>query len=192
MTIAEALLALDAPGSFAARLKIPADKLVLSLEKLGRVEFPVSPAVAGHMLSLGSRSPFGWGEHTIVGPEVRSSWEVPRSRLRIDGRRWNPVLRERLVELREELGLPKDGCLTASLDKLTIYGPGEFFAAHQDTEKDDDMIGTLIVVLPSRFTGGGAMMRSRARGTLGRRSPLRANEGCGRSSAKPKFPAQTS
>ncbi len=164
MTIAEALLALDAPGSFAARLKIPADKLVLSLEKLGRVEFPVSPAAAGHMLSLATRSPFGWGEHTIVDPEVRSSWEVPRSRLRIDGRRWNPVLRERLVELREELGLPKDGCLTASLDKLTIYGPGEFFAAHQDTEKDDDMIGTLIVVLPSRFTGG--TMRVRRHGEV--------------------------
>jgi hypothetical protein len=30
----------------------------------------------------------------------------------------------------------------------------KFFAPHQDPEKTDDMIGTLVVSLPSRFTGG--------------------------------------
>ena len=50
--------------------------------------------------------------------------------------------------IREQLGLPESGRLRATLDKLTIYGPGEFFALHQDTERDGDMIATLVVLLP--------------------------------------------
>jgi hypothetical protein len=37
---------------------------------------------------------------------------------------------------------------------MLVYGPGQFFAPHQDSEKTDDMIGTLVVNLPSHFTGG--------------------------------------
>ncbi len=40
------------------------------------------------------------------------------------------------------------------MHNMLIYGPGQFFAPHQDSEKTDDMIGTLVVSLPSRFTGG--------------------------------------
>lgn len=152
--IAEALLALDAPGTFAVRLCVPADDLQLQLRKVGPIEFPISPATASRMLALATRSPFGWGEHTITDPAVRSGWELPKSRIKIDGRRWNPVLREHLASLREQLGLLEAGHLHATLDKLTIYGPGEFFAPHQDTEKDDDMIATLVVLLPASFAGG--------------------------------------
>lgn len=42
----------------------------------------------------------------------------------------------------------------AKLHNMLVYGPGQFFAIHQDSEKDDDMIGTLVVILPSAFTGG--------------------------------------
>lgn len=34
-----------------------------------------------------------------------------------------------------------------------VYEPGQFFVAHQDSEKADDMIGTLVATLPSEFTG---------------------------------------
>ncbi|NVB37746.1 2OG-Fe(II) oxygenase [Pseudenhygromyxa sp. WMMC2535] len=152
--IAEALLALDTPGTFALRLRVPAEDLHLYLRKLGPIEFPISRATASRMLALATRSPFGWGEHTITDPAVRSGWELRKSRVKIDGRRWNSVLREHLAEIREQLGLPDAGRLRASLDKLTIYGPGEFFVPHQDTEKDDEMIATLVVLLPSSFTGG--------------------------------------
>jgi len=37
---------------------------------------------------------------------------------------------------------------------MLVSGPGQFFAAHRDSEKTDDMIGTLVVVLPSDSTGG--------------------------------------
>jgi hypothetical protein len=158
--IAHALLALDAPGTFAVRLQVPADDLQLHLHKVGPIEFPISAAAVSRMLALATRSPFGWGEHTITDPAVRSGWELRKARIKIDARRWNPALREHLVEIREQLGLPDTGRLRATLDKLTIYGPGEFFAQHQDTEKDDDMIASLVVLLPSSF-GGGALRCAR-------------------------------
>jgi hypothetical protein len=44
--------------------------------------------------------------------------------------------------------------LRAELHNLLVYGPGQFFAAHQDSEKADRMIGTLVVLLPSDSKGG--------------------------------------
>ena len=83
------------------------------------------------------------------------------NRLLAAERRGDPAVPElTLAQIREQLGLPDTGRLRATLDKLTIYGPGEFFAPHQDTEKDDDMIATLVVLLPSSF-GGGALRCSR-------------------------------
>lgn len=151
-TIKAALLALESPGSFATRLSAATDALQLFVTKVGAVDFPVTPATVKRLLAIASRSPYGRREQTLVDPTVRSGWEVAKSRIKIDGRRWNPVLREILDALHEQLGTP--GRLSARLDKLTIYGPGEFFKAHQDTEKSADMIGTLVVLLPSRFSGG--------------------------------------
>nr|WP_240797898.1 2OG-Fe(II) oxygenase [Streptomyces sp. F001] len=35
-----------------------------------------------------------------------------------------------------------------------MYGKGQFFLPHQDSEKDDAMVGTLVLCLPSAHTGG--------------------------------------
>jgi predicted 2-oxoglutarate/Fe(II)-dependent dioxygenase YbiX len=35
-----------------------------------------------------------------------------------------------------------------------VYRKGQFFLPHQDSEKDDAMIATLVVTLPSAHTGG--------------------------------------
>jgi hypothetical protein len=35
-----------------------------------------------------------------------------------------------------------------------VYEKGQLFLPHQDAEKDDTMIGTLVVSLPSLHTGG--------------------------------------
>jgi hypothetical protein len=37
---------------------------------------------------------------------------------------------------------------------MLLYERGDFFVPHQDSEKDDGMIGTLVVTLPSSFRGG--------------------------------------
>lgn len=46
------------------------------------------------------------------------------------------------------------GNVRIECDKLNICGVDDFFKVHKDTSKSLDMIGTLIVCLPSAFTGG--------------------------------------
>jgi hypothetical protein len=52
-----------------------------------------------------------------------------------------------LDRIQRDLGLADGSRLRAELHNLLVYGPGQFFLTHQDSEKTDDMIGTLIVVL---------------------------------------------
>ena len=44
--------------------------------------------------------------HTLIDVGVRDTWELPKSRVRIDRRRFNKTLVPVLAELRAELGLP--------------------------------------------------------------------------------------
>ena len=52
--------------------------------------------------------------------------------------------------VRDELGLPPTTKLRAELHAMLVYGKGQFFLPHQDSEKDDAMVGTLTVTLPGR------------------------------------------
>ncbi|KAF7291184.1 Fe2OG dioxygenase domain-containing protein [Mycena indigotica] len=47
-----------------------------------------------------------------------------------------------------------ESVLRAEMYKLNVYGPGSFFKAHQDTPRAANMIGSLVVVLPTDHEGG--------------------------------------
>src|SRR5436309_1554918 len=72
------------------------------------------------------------------------------AQVRLTGLDWDAIL----AEVRDELGLPARARLRAEPHALLVYGKGQFFRPHQDSEKDDTMIGTLVVSLPSSHTGG--------------------------------------
>jgi hypothetical protein len=44
--------------------------------------------------------------------------------------------------------------LTAERHSMLVYGKGQFFLSHQDSEKHDEMVGSVVVMLPSVHTGG--------------------------------------
>ena len=81
---------------------------------------------------------------------VRDTWEITPDRVTLTGLDWDAVL----AEVRDGLGLPARARLRAGPHALLVYGKGQFFLPHQDSEKDDTMIGTLVVSLPSSHTGG--------------------------------------
>ena len=51
-------------------------------------------------------------------------------------------------------GLAPGSRLEAGLHTMLVYGRGQSFLPHRDSEKDDAVIGTLVVTLPSPHTGG--------------------------------------
>ncbi len=146
----------DAQAAFSVELTAKMDNLSLEVEGFGHVRFPVTPAKARRLLGLGQPARFGRGEETLTDPEVRDTWEIPRHLVRAQ---WNDAaLKDILATVKEELGLPNAAELTADLHSLLVYETNQHFLAHQDSEKDDSMVGTLVVTLPSSYTGGDLMV----------------------------------
>lgn len=92
---------------------------------------------------------------------MRDTWEITRDQVTLDGDRWQASLDGALRHLGEELGIPHPTRLRAELHSMLVYGKGQFFAAHQDSEKHDAMVATLVVALPSKHTGGELVVHGR-------------------------------
>jgi predicted 2-oxoglutarate/Fe(II)-dependent dioxygenase YbiX len=128
------------------------DDLSLQVEGIGRVRFPLTPAKARKLIELGQPARFGRGAETLTDADVRDTWEIPKG---LVSAVWNDAsLTDILTTVKDELGISHRAELTAELHSFLVYEPGQFFLAHQDSEKDDSMIGTLVVTLPSSYTGG--------------------------------------
>ncbi len=137
-------------SAFSVELKARPDDLALEVEGLGAVKFPVTAATARKLVALGQPAKFGRGEQTVTDPGVRDTWEIPKKLVHAT---WSaPMLTVILATVQEELGLPPAAELTADLRSLLVYEPNQFFLVHQDSEKDNAMVGTLVVTLPSPYT----------------------------------------
>jgi len=146
----------DEQAAFSVELRAKSDGLSLEVEGFGPVRFPVTPAKARKLLGLGQPARFGRGEQTLTDPDVRDTWEIPKRLVRAE---WDDAtLQDILATVKEELGLPNAAGLTAELHSLLVYETNQHFLAHQDSEKDDSMVGTLVVTLPSSYAGGELMV----------------------------------
>src|SRR6516162_2237850 len=146
----------DTQTAFSVELTASTADLSLQVEGFGQVRFPVTPARARKLASLGQPARFGRGEQTLTDRDVRDTWEIPKHLVRAE---WNDAaLTDILTTVKDELGLPNAAELTADLHSLLVYEPNQFFLVHQDSEKDDSMVGTLVVTLPSSYAGGELMV----------------------------------
>jgi hypothetical protein len=109
--------------------------------------------MARRLCAIARPAGYGLKTETRFDPRVRDTWEIPKSRIKIDESRWGKTLGPLLERIRRDLGLGDASRLKSQLHNMLVYGPGQFFATHRDSEKTDDMIGTLVVSLPSDFTG---------------------------------------
>jgi len=133
---------------------------LLWVEGVGRVGLPVNPITAAVLQAAMERAPFGLGEATLQDTQVRDSWQLGPEKLRLENKEFVEAVEEKLVErIKAELGLGEDVEVRAELYKLLLYNPGGHFKAHRDTEKAAGMFGTLILQLPSEFTGGDLVVR---------------------------------
>ena len=141
-------------GQFCTQVSKSFDDLKLVVDPNGPLEFPLSETTAKALIRYAQPAQFGLGEKTLFDPRVRNVWEIRADRLQIDEASWGPLLKSVLGRVQHDLNLPAKGHLSAHLHNLLIYEPGQFFLGHQDSEKIDGMLGTLVVLLPSFFEGG--------------------------------------
>jgi 2OG-Fe(II) oxygenase superfamily len=152
------LAQISASGSFATRRIVAAGDLRLVVRGVGRIGLPITRGTAHGLCEIARPARYGLRNQTRLDRRVRDTWEIPKSRISIDQPRWRRTLLPQLDRIRRDLGLPEGSRLTAELHNMLVYEPGQFFVSHQDSEKKDDMIATLVVILPSDFTGGGMVL----------------------------------
>src|SRR3954452_18365 len=140
--------------SFSAQLMAPPHVLQLEVSGVGPVSLPVRAPLAKKLIATARPAMFGRGEKTLTDTSVRDTWELTPNQVRLGGPGWTALMERALEHFRDELGLPPTSRLRADLHSMLVYGKGQFFLPHQDSEKDDAMVGTLVVSLPSAHTGG--------------------------------------
>ncbi|ALG85292.1 2OG-Fe(II) oxygenase [Gordonia phthalatica] len=141
-------------GSFSTQLTASPDALDIRVEGVGALPARMYAADAKKLKAVAGPAHFGRGTETLHDTDVRDTWEITADKVTLGGVEWDATLGQILTEVRDDLGLPYGSTLTAELHGLLVYGTGQFFAPHQDTEKADAMVATLVVVLPSAHSGG--------------------------------------
>ena len=157
--VAAALAKLQGEGSFATALVADSDGLRLEVKGVGPIKFPMSATTARKLTAVTKPAPFGRRDKTLHDKKVRDTGEIPSRMIKIDESSWHTVLAERLEVIQEDLGLSGSGTLEAVLDKMLVYGPGQFFKPHKDSERADDMVASLIIELPCEHQGGNFVVR---------------------------------
>jgi len=84
-----------------------------------------------------------------------------RTRCHLGGRNWQRSLDAIVARAADGLGVQES--VRAELYKLLVYGTGDFFVEHRDTEKAAGMFATLVLILPSLYTGGELLVRHKGR-----------------------------
>jgi 2OG-Fe(II) oxygenase superfamily len=144
----------ESAGSFSTQLLASAHFLQLEVSGVGPVRLPVRAPLAKKLIAVARSAMFGRGEETLTDTSVRDTWELTPDQITLGGPNWTALLDRALEHFRDELGLPQTSRLRAELHSMLVYGKGQFFLPHQDSEKHDAMVGTLVVSLPSAHTGG--------------------------------------
>lgn len=159
--LADILSTVERPGDFYASGTMAMFAPHLEVERVGRVSLPLLPVQTKQLIAVADRAPYGRGEETLVDTNVRRTWQIDADRVHIAGRHWEQTLEAIVATAAQGLGVTAP--VAAELYKLLVYDQGSFFVSHRDTEKAPGMFATLVIVLPSVYTGGELLVRHQDR-----------------------------
>ena len=144
-------------SSFYAIGQLASGGIGITVKGLGALTFPLQPQQAEALIHLSQPAAFGLGERTLIDKRVRDIHEIGADTLDVT---WHQTALDAMLDgMRATLGLPANARLVPHLHNLLIYESGQFFKPHQDSEKLDGMVASLIVVLPSAHIGGELRIR---------------------------------
>ena len=120
------------------------------------VEFPgVSEADMTKLLETCLVASYGYKGKNVIDKSYRNAFKLePDNFITSFHVCSTPILQEITQSI-----VPTAVGLKAELYKLNIYAPGGFFKAHVDTPRSEKMFGSLVVCLPTQFTGGELIVR---------------------------------
>lgn len=154
--LAETLRKVQRPGGYYTSGAVEIFAPRIEIDEVGPIALPLLPLQAKQLIAVAERAPYGRGPETLVDTEVRRTWQIDADQVQIS-RRWEETLKSIVVRVKAGLGVT--GVVVTEFYKLLVYDEGSFFVSHRDTEKAPGMFATLIIVLPSIYTGGELIVR---------------------------------
>ena len=131
----------------------------IEIQDYGILPLPINKLVFDSIKPICLQSPYGLGEETLVDVAVRNSFQLDPQQFVIKNKEFDNQIAALIEDkIKPNLGL-KGTTIFGRIYKLLIYEPGGKFAEHRDTEKHQGMFGTLIIQLPSVFTGGDLIVK---------------------------------
>ena len=106
-----------------------------------------------------SAAAFGVGRKTRYDRTVRDALQLKAEGDAFSVLHFDPAATGILEQIRRELVPHVPDALTAELYNLNIYARGGHFVPHKDTPRGSDMLGTLVVCLPSQFSNGAFVVK---------------------------------
>ncbi|ETI35837.1 hypothetical protein F443_17902 [Phytophthora nicotianae P1569] len=125
----------------------------LFVREVGDISVPLCAEQAEKLIAQCDKSPFGRKLDTMMDETVRKSWQLAPDQVEIKNPLWQTGMEKLSESIAGRLGY-KGISMQCKLYKLLVYGEGGHFKKHQDTEKEDGMVATLVVQLPSLHEGG--------------------------------------
>ena len=160
-TLAAKLAAVQRPGDYFVSGTVEAYLPQLEVESVGRIALPLLPQQAQQLIAVATQAPYGRGSETLIDTAVRKTRQINADQVKLSGRHWPQTLQDILDRVVAGLSVSKP--VHAELYKLLVYEDGDFFVSHRDTEKAPGMFATLVIVLPSVYTGGELIIRHNKR-----------------------------
>ncbi|KAG1689818.1 hypothetical protein DVH05_001851 [Phytophthora capsici] len=125
----------------------------LYIDGVGLVSLPLTQEQATAVIAKCQKSPFGHNMDTKMDESVRKSWQLSPDQVQMKNPSWQTGMEKLTETIGDRLGY-KGIKLQCVLYKLLVYEEGGHFLKHQDTEKEDRMIATLVLQPPSTHEGG--------------------------------------
>jgi hypothetical protein len=104
-------------------------------------------------------APFGKGRKTRYDRTVRDALQIKAEGGAFSVLHFDPAAAGILEQIRRELTPQVPDAPIAELYNLNVYAAGGHFAPHKDTPRGGDMLGTLVVCLPSQFSNGAFVVK---------------------------------
>lgn len=159
MTIALAKLleTVDRVGNYYSAGRQEAFMPSLEVSGVGPIALPLLSMQMDSLIAAAEQAPYGRGAETLVDTNVRRTWQIDATQVKLGGRHWQDTLNNIVMKAAAGLGVTEP--VSAEFYKLLVYDTGSFFISHRDTEKASGMFATLVIVLPSHYTGGELVIR---------------------------------
>lgn len=142
---------------FCAEDTLLINDLSVTVTGVGKLSFPLKSDSIENIVKVSSKAKFGKGEATLLDMTVRDTQMIPANMLKVG------INDESLCNILERIGsglnIDKNSRLVPHLHNMLIYGPGQFFKMHRDSEKIKNMVATLVILLPSLHKGGDLIIR---------------------------------